>query len=135
MNSRKPVKDLSPKKNAYPLLKNLRKTKPHRGILLMLLGISCNPLKECLTGAYHGEMSISQKRGVISMLPKKNKDTLLLKNWRPITLLNIDYKIATKCIAKRLEKVLTELINRDQTGYVTNPAAAALYWRKHSADF
>ena len=94
------------------------------------------PLKECLNDAYHhGEMSISQKRGVISMLPKKNKDTLLLKNWRPITLLNIDYKIATKCIAKRLEKVLTELINRDQTGYVTNPAAAALYWRKHSADF
>ena len=58
--------------------------------------------------------------GVISLLPKKNKDTLLLKNWRPITLLNIDYKIATKCIAKRLEKVLPMLIDRDQTGYVKN---------------
>ena len=54
------------------------------------------------------------------MLSKKNKDTLLLKNWRPITLLNIDYKIATKCIAKRLEKVLPMLIDRDQTGYVKN---------------
>ena len=55
---------------------------------------------------------------MISLLPKKNKDTLLLKNWRPITFLNIDYKIATKCIAKRLEKVLPMLIDRDQTGYV-----------------
>ena len=65
-----------------------------------------------------GEMSISQRRGVISLLPKENKDTLLLKNWRPISLLNTDYKIATKCIAKRLEKILPKLINRDQTGYV-----------------
>ena len=57
---------------------------------------------------------------MISLLPKKNKDPLLLKNWRPITLLNVDYKIATKCIAMRLEKVLPEVINRDQTGYVKN---------------
>ncbi|KAL9986569.1 hypothetical protein ACROYT_G000737 [Oculina patagonica] len=79
------------------------------------------PLIDCLNEAYHrGEMSISQRRGVISLLPKKNKDTLLLKNWRPITLLNIDYKIATKCIGKRLEKVLPTLINNDQTGYVKN---------------
>ena len=79
------------------------------------------PLTDCLNDAYcRGEMSISQRRGVISLLPKKNKDTLLLKNWRPISLLNIDYKIATKCIAKRLEKVLPSLINSDQTGCVKN---------------
>ena len=35
-------------------------------------------------------------------------------------MLNTDYKIATKCIAKRLEKVLPVLINRDQTGYIKN---------------
>ena len=52
------------------------------------------------------------------MIPKKNKDPLLLKNWRPITLLNVDYKLATKCIARRLEKVLPHLIERDQTGYI-----------------
>ena len=38
------------------------------------------PLKDCLNEAYKcGEMSISQKRGVISLLPPKNKDTLPLK--------------------------------------------------------
>ena len=65
-----------------------------------------------------GELSISQKQGIISLIPKKNKDPLSLKNWRPISLLNVDYKLATKCIAKRLEKVLPLLISPDQTGYV-----------------
>ena len=41
-----------------------------------------------------------------------------LSNWRPITLLHVDYKIASKVIAKRLEKVLALLINPDQTGFI-----------------
>ena len=41
-----------------------------------------------------------------------------MKNWRPVTLLNVDYKIATKTIALRIEKVLPHLINPTQTGYV-----------------
>ena len=60
------------------------------------------------------------RRGVISLIRKTNKDNLLLKNWPPISLLNTDYKIATKCLANRLKKVLTTLINRDQSGYVKN---------------
>lgn len=42
----------------------------------------------------HGELSLSQRRGVITLLYKKG-DRNLLKNWRPITLLNVDYKILT----------------------------------------
>lgn len=77
------------------------------------------PLIDCLNhGALLGELSISQRQGIISLIPKKNKDALLLKNWRPISLLNTDYKLATKCIAKRLEKVLPYLIDGDQTGYI-----------------
>ena len=66
------------------------------------------------------EMSISPKICVISLLSEKNRDTLLLKNWRPITLLNIENKNTSKCIEKRLQKVLPKLTNRDQTGYVKN---------------
>ena len=65
-----------------------------------------------------GTLSISQRRGIISLIPKKNKDKTLLDNLRPISLLNVDYKILTKTLAQRLEKVLPTVINPDQTGYV-----------------
>ena len=41
-----------------------------------------------------------------------------MDNWRPISLLNIDYKIATKTVAARIAKVLPSLIHEDQTGYI-----------------
>ena len=66
----------------------------------------------------NGDMSISQKRGIISLIPKKDKDKKYLKNWRPISLLNNDYKIVTKALALRLEKVLPTIISPNQTGYV-----------------
>ena len=66
----------------------------------------------------HGMLSISQRRGIISLIPKKSKDKTILENLRPISLLNVDYKILTKVIAKRIEKVLPTLINPDQTGYI-----------------
>ena len=66
----------------------------------------------------NGEMSISQKCGIISLTPKKDKDKKYLKNWRPISLLNNDYKIVTKALALRLEKVLPPIISPNQTGYV-----------------
>lgn len=66
----------------------------------------------------HGMLSISQRRGIISLVPKKSKDKTILENLRPISLLNVDYKILTKVIAKRIEKVLPALINPDQTGYI-----------------
>ena len=64
-----------------------------------------------------GSLSITQKRGVISLLPKKN-DLLLLKNWRPLTLLNVDYKILAKIIATRIKEALILFINNDQTGFL-----------------
>ena len=65
-----------------------------------------------------GYLSISQRRGLITLLPKKDKPRQYLKNWRPITLLNCDYKIAAKSIATSLKKVLPYLINNDQTGFL-----------------
>ena len=65
-----------------------------------------------------GEMSVSQRRGVITLLPKEDSNLLLLSNWLPITLLNTDYKIASKVIAKRIECVLPSIIHSDQTSFV-----------------
>ena len=64
-----------------------------------------------------GILSITQRRGVISLIPKK-KDPLNLKNWRPISLLNQDYKLLAKLIAERIKHNLKKLINIDQTGFI-----------------
>jgi len=63
-------------------------------------------------------MSVSQRRGVITLLPKEDANLLILSNWRPITLLNVDSKIASKVIVKRIERVLPSLIHPDQTGFM-----------------
>ena len=41
-----------------------------------------------------------------------------LNNWRPISLLNIDYKITTKGIANIMRKILNKIINDSQTGFL-----------------
>ena len=41
-----------------------------------------------------------------------------MKNWRPISVLNLDYKFATKALALRLKKVLPQVISNAQTGYI-----------------
>ena len=71
-------------------------------------------------GLKKGELSTSQKQGVITCIPKGNKDKCLLKNWRPISLLNVSYKIASATIANRLKPLLSKIINEDQTGFVNN---------------
>ena len=64
------------------------------------------------------ELTVSQRRGVIILIPKEDSSLLEQGNWRPITLLNVDLKTAAKAIAKRLEPVLPKLIHPDQTGFV-----------------
>ena len=65
-----------------------------------------------------GNFSVTQKHGLITCIPKENKPKHFLKNWRPITLLNIVYKLASGSIANRLKSVLDSLVARDQTGFV-----------------
>jgi len=65
-----------------------------------------------------GQLTASQCQAVIVLLDK-GKDRTLLKNWRPISLLNVDYKIASKAVAERLKKMLPDIVNQDQVGYVT----------------
>ena len=40
-----------------------------------------------------GQLHLSARRGLITLIPKKGIDNRFLKNWRPITLLNTDFKI------------------------------------------
>ena len=61
-----------------------------------------------------GFLSASQRQGILRLLFKKD-DPLSLKNWRPISLLNLDYKIATKALSYRIRKVLPNILSEDQT--------------------
>ena len=61
-----------------------------------------------------GTMALSQRRGVISLSFKKG-DRLDARNWRPISLLNVDYKLASRTVAARLLKVIHVVVADDQT--------------------
>ena len=61
-----------------------------------------------------GKLSASQRSGVITLLYKKD-DALLTKNWRPITLLCVDYKVMAKALANRLLQVISHVVSPDQT--------------------
>ena len=57
------------------------------------------PLCNSITKSYqNGELSMSQRQAVIKLIEKKDKGKKLIKNWRPISLMNIDTK------AERLKK-------------------------------
>ena len=81
-----------------------------------------NDIKSFLLDCYKcsfnaNELSITQRRGILSLIPKK-ADPLKLKNWRPISLLNQDYKILAKTIAERIKLAIPYLINEDQSGFI-----------------
>lgn len=60
----------------------------------------------------------SMNLAYITVLHKDGKDPLNCSSFRPISLLDHDYKIITKLLAKQLEIILLKLISPDQTGFV-----------------
>lgn len=61
-----------------------------------------------------GKLPLSQRKALISLIFKKG-DRLLHKNWRPISLLNVDYKLCSRILAGRLLKVIHHVVAPDQT--------------------
>ena len=66
---------------------------------------------ECFS---NGELCQSMKASLTRLVFNRD-DKRYLKNWRPISLLNSDYKIGSKALSLRLSKVLGSIINTDQT--------------------
>lgn len=60
----------------------------------------------------------SASLGLISLLEKPEKNLLFLPNWRPLTLLTIDYKILAKALANRILPILLYLIHPQQSGFI-----------------
>ena len=77
-------------------------------------------LSRSLNSAYAcGHFSHYQNLGIITLLPKGNKPRYILKNWRPISLLNVQYKILSHCISNRIKPLLEENIHNDQKAFLT----------------
>ena len=62
---------------------------------------------------FFGSIPDSFKRAVVKLLYKKG-DAKNLKNWRPISLLNTDYKILSKILNNRLKPFLSKIIPLEQ---------------------
>uniref|UniRef100_A0A803TK92 Reverse transcriptase domain-containing protein n=1 Tax=Anolis carolinensis TaxID=28377 RepID=A0A803TK92_ANOCA len=60
----------------------------------------------------------SWREATITMIPKEGVDLSEVRNYRPISLLNTDYKIFTKILANRLKEFLEGWIGEDQTGFL-----------------
>lgn len=69
-------------------------------------------INKCFTD---GELCESIKSSMTRLIFKKRVDINDLKNWHPISLLNVDYKICSKVITLKLSKVLDSIIDPDQT--------------------
>ena len=79
----------------------------------------CSPSIDALNYSFEvGQLSTSQRQAIITLIEKKDKDKRYIKSWRPISLINVDAKIASKALAARVKKVLASIIKSDQIPYV-----------------
>ena len=107
------------------VLKNMKKNKTPGtdGFPVEFYKFFWNDISSFLINSFNeaftkGELSITQKQGIIICLPKGNKPREFLKHRRPISLLNIDYKILSGVLADRLKKILPKIISETQKGFL-----------------
>ena len=62
--------------------------------------------------------SLSITQGIITCIPKPNKPRHLLKNWRPISLLNVIYKLASSVITNWIKSVLDNIVHENQKSFI-----------------
>jgi hypothetical protein len=53
--------------------------------------------------------------GLLTLLKKESQFNAMMKNFRPLSLMNVDYKIITKVLSTRLKKVMNKIIHYNQS--------------------
>ena len=78
-----------------------------------------NPFRDLLNLIIEGsKIPRTWTEANITLIPKEEQDPTLTKNYRPILLLNNDYKKFTSILAERLKIILQEIIDQDQNGFL-----------------
>ena len=76
-------------------------------------------LVKCLNSCWSkGCLSNSQSQALITLIQKPGKDVRFMNAWRPISLINVDAKVISKVLAKRIEKFMPLLISNEQSAFV-----------------
>lgn len=73
------------------------------------------------------------RQASISLIPKPGRDHFQMGDYRPLSILNMDYKIFAKVLVMRIEKVIPSLIHVDQAGFITNNMSR-LFQIMHTAE-
>ncbi len=68
----------------------------------------------------HGDQNVA----IITLLLKKDKDTLSCSSYRPISLISADVKILAKALILRFKPYIDNLIHYDQTGFLKGRLAS-----------
>ena len=79
------------------------------------------PLTEALNEAFgedDGQLCDSMREGRIVLVYKGKGSRELVKSYRPITLLNCDYKLLAKAITRRFERVVGSVVDSTQTAFI-----------------
>ena len=121
LNMRKPIS----KDDLFAIMKTFSKKQITRkrwidsGILWKILGLDLGTAPEIIQWKYWNggnECITETKHNYFTR--KRRKDKLILKKWRPISLMNFDTKLFSKTLATRLKKMLPTIIHPNQVAYV-----------------
>ena len=65
-----------------------------------------------------GSLPSSFYEASITLMPKPDKDNTMKKNYRPISLMNINAKILNKILANRSQHYIRKIRLHDQMGFI-----------------
>lgn len=65
-----------------------------------------------------GSFPAGFSESVVRLIPKAGKDTEQVGGWRPLTLLNADYKVLSQVVNGRLQTALASLVGDSQVGFM-----------------